>query len=104
MSSVYTVAADDDAQADLSSYTLPTAGDYNVPTAGYTLPTAGYTAGYTVPTAGYTAGYNVPTAGYTAGHYPVPRSPQSPVSPLYYGDTLAPVQVGCDWWRAAGHL
>ena len=86
MSSVYTVAADDDAQADLSSYTLPTAGDYNVPTAGYT------------------AGYNVPTAGYTAGHYPVPRSPQSPVSPLYYGDTLAPVQVGCDWWRAAGHL
>ena len=86
MSSVYTVAADDDAQADLSSYTLPTAGDYNVPTAGYT------------------AGYTVPTAGYTAGHYPVPRSPQSPVSPLYYGDTLAPVQVGCDWWRAAGHL
>ena len=86
MSSVYTVAADDDAQADLSSYTLPTAGDYNVATAGYT------------------AGYNVPTAGYTAGHYPVPRSPQSPVSPLYYGDTLAPVQVGCDWWRAAGHL
>ena len=98
MSSVYTVAADDDAQADLSSYTLPTAGDYNVATAGYT-------AGYNVPTAGYTAGdYNVPTAGYTAGHYPVPRSPQSPVSPLYYGDTLAPVQVGCDWWRAAGHL
>ena len=86
MSSVYTVAADDDAQADLSSYTLPTAGDYNVPTAGYT------------------AGYTVPTAGYTAGHYTVPRSPQSPVSPLYYGDTLAPVQVGCDWWRAAGHL
>ena len=86
MSSVYTVAADDDAQADLSSYTLPTAGDYNVATAGYT------------------AGYTVPTAGYTAGHYTVPRSPQSPVSPLYYGDTLAPVQVGCDWWRAAGHL
>ena len=85
MSSVYTVAADDDAQADLSSYTLPTAG-------------------YTVPTAGYTAGYTVPTAGYTAGHYPVPRSPQSPVSPLYYGDTLAPVQVSCDWWRAGGHL
>ena len=93
MSSVYTVAADDDAQADLSSYTLPTAGDYNVPTAGYNVPTAGYTAGYTVP-----------TAGYTAGHYTVPRSPQSPVSPLYYGDTLAPVQVGCDWWRAAGNL
>ena len=86
MSSVYTVAADDDAQADLSSYTLPTAGDYNVPTAGYT------------------AGYHTPTAGYTAGHYPVPRSPQSPVSPLYYGDTLAPVQVSCDWWRAGGHL
>ena len=86
MSSVYTVAADDDAQADLSSYTLPTAGDYNVPTAGYT------------------AGYTVPTAGYTAGHYPVPRSPQSPVSPLYYGDTLGPVQVSCDWWRAGGHL
>ena len=86
MSSVYTVAADDDAQADLSSYTLPTAGDYNVPTAGYT------------------AGYTVPTAGYTAGHYTVPRSPQSPVSPLYYGDTLAPVQVSCDWWRAGGHL
>ena len=90
MSSVYTVAADDDAQADLSSYTLPTAGDYNVPTAGHT--------------AGYTAGYTVPTAGYTAGHYPVPRAPQSPVSPLYYGDTLAPVQVSCDWWRAGGHL
>ena len=86
MSSVYTVAADDDAQADLSSYTLPTAGDYNVATAGYT------------------AGYTVPTAGYTAGHYTVPRSPQSPVSPLYYGDTLTPVQVSCDWWRAAGHL
>ena len=82
MSSVYTVAADDDAQTDLSSYTLPTAGDYNSATAGYT----------------------VPTAGYTAGHYPVPRSPQSPVSPLYYGDTLAPVQVSCDWWRAGGHL
>ena len=86
MSSVYTVAADDDAQTDLSSYTLPTAGDYNVPTAGYT------------------AGYTVPTAGYTAGHYTVPRPPQSPVSPLYYGDTLGPVQVSCDWWRAAGHL